>query len=369
MNDSSPCLEFSRKVATGIFVTKTVVWSIGILLSLIMIAIMVTKHFRRLFLYRLLTYLMATSTLQGFCQILGQLPVEVTEDGRTTLKNGSGWRRACTSFAYLDVVTTWMTNFVIIWIMLLMVWYYYRLATGYHSNVQRLNRISCVREVIGVLIAILCSFVISCIPFIKDMYGISGTWCWIKTISENDCLDIDLQKFSLGLTVITFCPQFVCLIFGSLCIIAIMGSYLRVPKTLHGQGRWHYRNSIKTIGMIFLYAIFLSLPSLLPWANRMYIFYDTNSNPSPLNYILWTMHAVADPSRVLVLDLALFMNSHIRRIICFRRSSANYAIKQTDQPTVRPSTPRPASSTMFNIPYTSNSMNHTDPESVLSRVS
>ena len=179
---SSHCPEFSRKIATDIFIIKTTLWPLGILLSLIMIAIVViAKRLRSSLLYRLLIYLMSASILQGVCQILEQLPVEITEDEQVGLKNGSGWRAVCKSFAYMDMVTTWMSNFLFIWILLLMLWYYYRLVHG-GSSVQAVNRTFYVREGIGVLLSVMCPFLISCIPFIKDMYGISGPWCWMMMI-------------------------------------------------------------------------------------------------------------------------------------------------------------------------------------------
>ena len=356
MNNSSYCLKFSSKVADGIFITKTVLWLVGIFLSLIMIVIMmITKRLRWSMIYRLLTYLMATSILQGLCKILEQLPVEVTEDEQVTLKNGSGWHTSCVLFAYLDMVTTWMSSFMLIWIVLLMFWWYYHLVRGH--SVLATNCVSHFCEVIGILLSILCSFVISCIPFIKNMYGISGPWCWIRTISEDDCLDTDLQKFNLGLTVITFCPQLGCLIFCSLCVVAIVGSYLRVPKSLHGQGRWRYRNSIKFIGLVLLYAIIYSLLSLLPWAKQLYILYYTNLKNHPPNYFLWIMHTVADPGRILILILALLMNPDIQKVICFCRSSvvSTTEHKLTDQAT-NPASTRiypPSNSTFYNMPWES----------------
>jgi hypothetical protein len=117
---SSRCLEFSREVAGEIFVVRTSSWLVVILPSLVMIGVVViTKRLRSSLQSRLLTYLLATGILHGICQILEQLPVEVTEDDQVVLKNGLRWRTACVLFAFLDMVTIWMSNFFLIWFLLL----------------------------------------------------------------------------------------------------------------------------------------------------------------------------------------------------------------------------------------------------------
>lgn len=137
MNNStyySPCLEFSRKVATDIFITKTTLWSIrlSILLSYIVSMFVSCGRLGYDFLfYQLLGFLMVFSAGQGIFQILGQLSIEVTEDEQLTLKNGSGWHNSCLAFAYLDMVATWTSSYILSWIMLLMLRYYYRLITGH----------------------------------------------------------------------------------------------------------------------------------------------------------------------------------------------------------------------------------------------
>lgn len=197
--------------------------------------------------------------------------------------------------------------------------------------------------------------VISCIPFIKDMYGISGPWCGIKTLNKDGCLDNDLQKFSLGFTIITFCPQLGCLIVSLPCIVGTIISYLRVPKLLQGQGRVRYRNAIRFIGMIFLCAVIYSLLSLLPLVNRMYVFYYTNLKNHPPNYSLWIMHAVAEPSRVIMLVLALLVNPDMQKSIkvCFCKTSRKKHKATTPWPLLRSTRFSEPLNTFLGVPYSS----------------
>ncbi|MCG8622685.1 MAG: hypothetical protein MJE68_11915, partial [Proteobacteria bacterium] len=185
----------------------------------------------------------------------------------------------------------------------------------------------------GVLLSAMCPFLISCIPFINDMYGISGPWCWIRTIGDDDCLDSDLQKFGLSFILITFSPQLFCLIFGPLGVVAIMVSYLRVPKNLYGNGRRRYQNGIKFIGVVFLYTIIYSLLSLLPWANQVYVSYTLYKNHPP-NYLFWIMRTVADPSRILMLILAMLMNPDVQKAIRILTRKYYLNVVTDDAPTI-----------------------------------
>lgn len=283
-NSTDHCLEFLRSIAIFILVIKIICWVITTVTSLFAI-VMIRKNFRSSFLsQRLYMYFLSVGVLQGLCQILGQFPVEVTEDGQVALKSGLGWHTVCILFAYLDIVTTWIINFLMIWILLLMLWYYYRVVHR-GCSMQAVNRTSHVREGIGVLMSTISALLISCIPFIKDMYGVFGAYCWIRTI-DDDYLDSDLQKFSLSFMMITFSPQFCCLILGPLSGIYI---YIR-----HGPDMFN-TNVIKlsSVRMVFLLATVYSFLSLLPWVNWVYASYYTNcKNKAFYNAILLSMQTV-----------------------------------------------------------------------------
>ena len=177
------CLEFSKKIANVIFDLTIALGSLGILLSLVALS-----RIYKQFVYRLVMYLMAVNITQALCQIVELIPVEVTEANRITMRNGTGWKELCAVLGYLDVVTAWMGNFVIIWIMLYMLtlsWQLHRLQLRQHTATPppNANKNSHTREILGVLLLIFSPFLFSWIPFTMRMYGISGLWCWIKTAS------------------------------------------------------------------------------------------------------------------------------------------------------------------------------------------
>ena len=292
-NGTDHCLEFSKKIADVIFDIKIVMGSLGILLSLSAIVLVTVSKIYKQFVYRLVMYLMAVNVTQALCQIVELIPVEVTEEEHITLRNGTGWEEACAVLGYLDIVTAWMGNFVIIWIMLYMLrlsWQLHRLQSSQHHTIPpprapNANKTSHTREISSVLFLVFSPFLFSWIPFVVHMYGISGLWCWIKTASDNGCNDRSFQHLSLALMMGMFYGPLVgILIFGLVCMLLIIILLRRSSKKLHGAVRQRYQSSMKEIGLVLIYPIVYSLFCFFPLVNRIPI-----PPPTPIPMISLTI--------------------------------------------------------------------------------
>ena len=150
-------------------------------------------------------------------------------------------------------------------------------------------------ELVGMCVALLSPFVFSWIPFIKDMYGVSGPWCWIKIMSEKGCDNSNFQHLSLTFMVAMFYgPLFCIMIFVLVCMIATIILQTCADHTLSFQ-------QTKT-RILFTYAFIYCCFSMFTMANRIYTFIHFNSMTSerPAYHPLWIVHAVADSSRILV---------------------------------------------------------------------
>lgn len=142
MLNSSDCFDnetavFLKKVANAIFDIKVILSSFGILLSLLAIGLIVLLKFYKKFVYRLVMYLMAVNIMQALCIIIELIPVDVTKSNSIMIKSPDrGWSKVCKALGYLDTVTGWMINFVIIWIILYMLklsWQLHRLQSSQHN--------------------------------------------------------------------------------------------------------------------------------------------------------------------------------------------------------------------------------------------
>ena len=309
---SDHCLKFSKSIADVILYLKVILGSSGVLLSLCPVVLIGLSRIYKQFVYRLVLYLMAVNIAQALCQVIELIPVEVIQDEeRMTIRNGTGWKEVCAVLGYLDIVTAWMGNFIIIWIMLYMLtlsWQLHRLQSKRQATPPPNNN-SHAREKIGVLLLVFSPFLFSWIPFVMHMYGISGLWCFIKTASDNGCNDRDFQHLSLTLMMVMFYgPLMGILIFGLVCMVAIIVLLRRSSRDLHGALRQRYRSSMKEIGLVLIYPIVYCLFCFFLLVNRIYSTTHTNSNDYPQNYPLWVIHAVADPGRILIPALAFLLH-------------------------------------------------------------
>ena len=166
------CNEFSASVANDIFYIKVSLGSVGIVLCLLAIlTIGVTKKYRKNFVYRLFMYVMVVNSFQALCQVLHVIPVEVTSDDLLSIRNGTGWSDVCAVFGFLNMTTSWMGNLIIIWMML----YALKLNCGHIHRRQPVEKCkSHTAELVGICIIFVSPFLFSWIPFVKDMYGVSG---------------------------------------------------------------------------------------------------------------------------------------------------------------------------------------------------
>lgn len=205
---NTSCHRFSEEQVDVIQTTKLVVASVGALASIIVILLIVISRNYKRFVFRIVVYFMSVNLFQALTNILKVIPVHY--DGTKQLVAiRDGWESACAVFGFLDQVALCAVDVVIIWIILYLLkltWYIYRAQTGngqtdWYTNGLQSNIISR-SELCGLFLTVLLPLVYSWIPFVKNMYGLSGLWCWIKP-TQHYC-DGD---YSLGLTLM-FAVQF-----------------------------------------------------------------------------------------------------------------------------------------------------------------
>ena len=147
--------------------------------------------------------------------------------------------------------------------------------------------------------------------------------CWIKTASDDGCTDTQLQNLSATLMMVMFyCPLIVIVVFGLVCMISIITLLHRASKHMHGGIRQRYQSCMKEIGMLLVYPLIYCLFCFMMLVTRIYSFINANSEEHSPYYPLWIMHAVADPSRMLVPGLAFLLHPYIWRNVlsCFSTS-------------------------------------------------
>ena len=167
-----------------------------------------------------------------------------------------GFEGFCSAVGFFLEVVVWMEKLVICWIVLYLV----MVLVFRHSA----NAIKVKYEVCGLAVVLVLPLLVSWVPFVKNMYGLSGVACWIK-LSENSACDYDY----IGLTFLfvfyygpTFCVGMATLV--ALCTILIVMCRRAVRQEQGFGQRTVYRQGIKEVLPLIVYPfIYLLLGAAL----------------------------------------------------------------------------------------------------------
>ena len=316
VTETQSCLNFTVKTGTDVLYIKTTLGSFTVLANLVAIAVILfTKRFKE-FTFRLVIYLLVTDIFQAIVIMLELIPVQVPDESHAArIRNGIGWLIFCDATGFLGMVTLWMGNIVIIWIVIYLVvlgrrLYYRKQATNNQSNSWK-------REALGVLALLLVPILIGLVPFTIDgnMYGISGLWCWIKIVKHNDgyCGELHYAPLKLVL-VLYYGPLVLVVIFSVVCMVITIcfvccGAVKRHPgKTNQTTKTFKRQGYMKDIMLVLLYPVLYCAVCMLLLANR--VFSSVHYSKQPI-VGLWITHAVADPVRVLLPALAFLFHPYV----------------------------------------------------------
>ena len=311
--DNDTCFNFTTKTATTVQNIKYSLGALTVIANFLAIVVILLSKKYKDFTFRLVIYLMTTDILQAVAIILEVIPIEVpneTTPARVRI-DGRGWTDFCAASGFIGMITLWMGNIVIVWIvlyLLLLGWRLYRGQQGEKSTRIKL-------EIIGVLFLFTAPYVIGFIPFLldNDMYGMAGLWCWIKQM-HHVCGDLGKTPLTVVLTFF-YGPLIAIVFFAVICMTIIIG------LIWCGAVRRHTRTIIedrqqrlmKETLIVLAYPVLYCSVCLLLLANRVYsiVHYDK----TPL-VGLWITHAVADPVRVMLPAIGFLLHPYIWKDLC-----------------------------------------------------
>ena len=294
----------------AIFVTKLIFLCASLVLNTAAILLLLCFKSYRRFVFRLVLCLLVASLLGVVVQVLELIPLDQT---KVPMVVREGWEATCAAFGFLDTVTLWMSNFVIVWIVLYLCW----LMCQAPERINLFETEVSVREAVTITCCFLVPFTFNWIPFTSNYFGASGSWCWIKfTTNVSDSCEDD-RDIGLGATymfVFYYGPLIMLMLFASVVSLIALLNWCRSLAT---------SDPIK--GMIFLvvYPVMFNVVCCIVTANRIEELRRQSINEVP-NYGLWMAHAVADPARTFlpaVLFLFQFLIPTTRRMVMETRKS------------------------------------------------
>ena len=288
VENGSYCYRLSDNQDRAIFATKLAFLAVSILTNIAAVGVLIYFKSYRRFVFRLVLSLLLASLLGVVVQILEVMPLDHTD--APTLR--PGWKATCSAFGFLDQVTMWMSNFVIIWIVGYLCWL--MIQPGHKVNMFT-SKVTVV-EAVGISVCFFLPFTFNWIPFTSDYYGPSGHWCWIRLTRTANCTDTNIRDGAIYIFLLYYGPLVV--IMSVTTVIAIIALITWCKNLVRSD-------TSKDMAFIAVYPILFNVAGCIVTANRIEEFRRISSLLPP-NFGLWMAHAVADPIRTL-LPAAFFL--------------------------------------------------------------
>ena len=304
------CFNFTRSQIEIAIITRPTIATAGALACLIAVTVIVASKAYYKFNHRLVLYLMIATIGKAFCLSLGLIPISHDNNSVTVRE---GWEEFCIAAGFLAEASAWLEHLVIGWI----AFYFIVLVTCKHYTLHRAH------ELLGIVVCILLPVIFSSIPFIHNMYGLAGLWCWIK-LTGDDCNS--KYNFGVGYQFGLFYGPFVILIFFSLfsilvVLISLCKSAIRSKLGLF-QSMAH-QQALKEAMPLLIYPIIYTVIFGLQTANRVY-YAIVVSEGKPPYFPLWLTQIVVDPGRTLYPPLAFLLHPNtLKNVICRQKKGSD----------------------------------------------
>lgn len=277
----SPYDSFSYAVVAGVSAGLAF---LSLLLMLPVIGILLLFKKWRFFGQRLFLYMAFSSMLFNVATILHRVDYHN--------QTSDFYRRFCEFGGYLDQVSSWMVLVSISAI------------TFYCSLLLFLDKRTEKYELVYVFLIFVFPFLFTWVPFIKDSYGRSGAWCWIRSEDRDDCSPHVFGQW-LQFTI-WFIPLY-------LTMVVLIVLYVMIVAKLYSSKMRNsdQQNMVKMRGELIpliSYPLIYFLINILPFINRAYN--SANTEPS---LALWYLAAIANPSMGAWLALAYVLTPGTRK--------------------------------------------------------
>ena len=249
------CYNFSKSTKDTAFVVQLSLATTGLLACLAVITlILLFKGYQR-FIYRLVIYFMTAVGIHAFAHLVNGLPVDRDQELVAIKK---GWHAACKAFAVIDQTGNLTMTFAILWIILhlnVSLCRLRQLQKGIPLNDIQTGKPQTISrgEVLGICFTFLLPFAVNWIPFVWNMYGLTGTLCWIRLTRYQSCED---RRLSITLMLaMYYVPLLLTSFLAFTTMLLIIAVMCQGSVQMMGIARLRYRQSMKEVCFVVIYPL------------------------------------------------------------------------------------------------------------------
>ena len=306
----SNCPKFSAEEQKSWTLGAIIVSSASTVACILAVILILAFKGHKRFVYRLTLYLVVAALLEAVVSVLEVVPVY---HNGTVVAVREGFEDFCAASGFLLEVSVWIPRLVICWIVL----YLLMVLVFNHST----EVVKWKYEVCGLAVVLILPPLISWVPFVKGMYGLSQGGCWIKT-SESNCLYDDVGLAFMF--VFDYGPQlFICLAtvisFGTILIVmcrrAVRQEQGFCRSSVHQKG-------LKEVLPLLLYPLIY----LVLWATIVATrIYDVERvrRQERNSRVTWLMYSIAVYSERLFVPLICLL---YLSVMCCKKKKTTHAL-------------------------------------------
>ena len=313
LNQSSAalCLNFTTPYLKAAIYGRAVAGSVACIVCVSTVILIVVLRAWSKFVHRLTVYLATAGFFYSLLLALQGMPVDLDSD---VVSLRPGWEKTCVAIGFLAQYTGWVQLTIMSWISV-----YLALLWKYHKNVMDTKS-----EIGGIVTAIFLPLLFSFEPFIHNMYGLAGAWCWIKVNKDHSCNETSIRvSYQIGLF---YAPVFLFAVTSLFVMVGVLFVFCKNAKQKaqllvedaqnvlnnaqnlleNPQFRRKYEVLIRGALPLLIYPAVHIIIHMFAILNRLNYLINTVPNDSKPSPRLWLIHAILPPL-IPVAVLFLFM--------------------------------------------------------------
>jgi hypothetical protein len=191
-------------------------------------------------------------------------------------------------------------------------------------------------EIGSILSSVIAPLAIIWIPFINDLYGLSGVWCWIKTHDENNCTLIVAGVIEQ--VALWYAPLIILMLSSVILIFLILAKFFYSTKTYEYSPTKSlqlppklYKRYLKEYSPLLVYPVGFFILNIISLSSRI----TSTQNVFPKGFLY--LHAVLDPlwgTMVAIISIAYIILTS-RKLKNFKWSRFKTSNKNLSSPLIR----------------------------------
>ncbi len=290
------CNMFTAKQLQDMTIIIVVLSFCAVAMCLVSVIVILALRQFHTFVHRLVLYMMIVSLLNGLATGLESIPVHHTGKG-VVMRNG--FEDVCVAVGLAVQLTLSQFMLILTWIL---GYLFLLVVCKYPASSKK-------HEITGLVITLGLPLLVDWLPFMHNLYGQAGAWCWIR-ITNADCSRLIVEGVVYQL-LLFYGPQVILLLL-SFVVFVIVAVTLAIQSCKRSRDGAHYQISpnqqaIKEAVPLLLYPILYNVIVGVMFANRINYAISVAHDHNPY-YPLFLAHAVCDPLHALFLPLAFLLH-------------------------------------------------------------